>query len=1625
MELHSSRERALSLFKYLFQLCSQKQARSIVTDIDREPVGQEQMRIFAQDIPDSPAYVSLHSRDSAGDEPDGTLLLSIRKPGSRPCPAPDDCLIAWLAPGWQDYRRDAKHLPYIERTAPQTPMQTALPGAQETAEHEQLAMPPELLSGQDTVVREDFEAEESRVAAWTAWSRAREAWCAVEREKERVKDCFSALYAMYNLLQRDRDNYELLVGNGLLTDRRDARFSHPVLLRKARISLRPADNVLLVTDEETDSELYSLMLNQMEGIQTGVLPEYEEMLREQDVHPFDATAAGDYLRALAASLGSNCCYLPDASETARPSDRFAISWKPVFFVRKRIDGSLATLSRIIEAIEQGAPVPDTLSGITGVPVGPRGADALPVDDADILLPKPANREQLDIAREIAGHAAVLVQGPPGTGKTHTIANLMGHFLAQGKSVLVTSQTSKALRVLKDKVPDAVKSLCVAVLEDSNRDMERSVEDIVDTMATLTPEAALRQAEELRAERGELLNRLSAAKDRAFRIRNREFQPIVLDGESWSPARAAAYIADHAEQLSVIPGDVAFDAVFPLDDAALAALYASNAQLTAQEEAELGAQLPDPGALMTPQALRIFQEQRRSAGELIRRQGEALGKELVFHPVSGTVTDALTGEAFILAPALSHVAQLERQLLPYQERCESCPWIAQVIADSSESGSRIALWQTLAAAIADTYAYAESLVGRLFGRRIELGGGLSLHELTEACQALYDAAQRKGRVPRPSLLMPKAQRTVLAQVKLDGGPITTADDLRLILDDLELLRRRESLALQWDALMAANGERRFAELGEEPERYCHVRLPELSFFLTWLSEARPRLIAGLEAAGLQGGTKLFLLNAACLTRESAQAELRRFCVRAQACLRIFQLLAKDAELEAAFERTRSALAACRDSALCARLLDALTAHDADRYALELRALTQVLGKQPLYARRQGWLRAVGAVCPAWARAIAERTPPHDGAAVPEGLYESFRLRRLDAVVRDIASTPLSEVEREIWQLNGRLQEVTAALASELAWVHTLRRVQESPEIQQALNGWKMTLRKIGKGTGKHAPRWRREAQRLMGVCQRAVPAWIMPVSRVMDTINPQTTHFDIVIIDEASQCDPTAIALLFMADRAIVVGDDRQVSPMAIGVDSDIVSSLISTYIQDVIPNAHLFSLDDSLYNIVSMSYKPLLLREHFRCVPDIIGYSNALSYDNRIIPLREAGSAPVQPGVVACRVPGTRGGRAKTNLREAETIVALMMACMEQEEYAGESFGAISLLGQEQVKLIDRLLFEHVDIAERERRQILCGDASNFQGDERDVVFLSLVDSGDSDGPLRMLTEGRQESNRQRYNVAASRARDQLFIVHSLDSSRDLKAGDLRRDLLEYAEHPHAGDRLLPAVAQKAESPFEREVAGELARRGYHLIQQYAVGAYRIDMIALYRTKKVAIECDGEQFHSSGEAIRADMERQGILERLGWRFIRIRGSEYYRDREAAMQRVVRELGELGIRPEQSEDSAQHGRDGYPLLERVKRRAARLLDEWHGLTASSDADATGDPNTAPAQIIVQVPVPEDGDTDAEEVVRAPVIDDEDTDTEEVVRMPVIEDEDTDPEEVVYKPVLESKSVQRRRRQDLNA
>ncbi|MBK7024562.1 MAG: DUF559 domain-containing protein [Sulfuritalea sp.] len=111
----------------------------------------------------------------------------------------------------------------------------------------------------------------------------------------------------------------------------------------------------------------------------------------------------------------------------------------------------------------------------------------------------------------------------------------------------------------------------------------------------------------------------------------------------------------------------------------------------------------------------------------------------------------------------------------------------------------------------------------------------------------------------------------------------------------------------------------------------------------------------------------------------------------------------------------------------------------------------------------------------------------------------------------------------------------------------------------------------------------------------------------------------------------------------------------------------------------------------------------------------------------------------------------------------------------------------------------------------------------------------------------------------------------------------------------------LESATAKTESPFENEVLERLVRHGYRVHPQWKVGAYRIDLVVEGDSgTKLAVECDGDRWHY--DKVAEDLARQTLLERLGWKFVRIRGSVFYRNRDEAMQPVFARLSDLEILP---------------------------------------------------------------------------------------------------------------------------
>ena len=317
------------------------------------------------------------------------------------------------------------------------------------------------------------------------------------------------------------------------------------------------------------------------------------------------------------------------------------------------------------------------------------------------------------------------------------------------------------------------------------------------------------------------------------------------------------------------------------------------------------------------------------------------------------------------------------------------------------------------------------------------------------------------------------------------------------------------------------------------------------------------------------------------------------------------------------------------------------------------------------------------------------------------------------------------------------------------------------------------------------------------------------------------------------------------------------------------------------------------------------IREEHLCYTDV-----------PLIPLRQPPPNRVRPLQFTFVDKGSCEGDGQriNNRAEAERIVEAINACLNDEAYEGKTMGVITLQGHAQAELIEKRLAEILEPKIREERKLRCGVPATFQGDQRDVIFLSLVVAPNH--RFRSLTG---LADQRRFNVAMSRARDQCWLFHSVQQ-HDLSREDFRWRLLNFFHSPGQGvlDELYEELARLereakrsprrlGEQPdpydswFEVDVALELLRRKYKIRPQFEIAGYRIDLIVDGLGTQLAVECDGDAWHGP-EAYERDMARQRQIARAGLTFVRIPESEFYADRTRSIQQVIEECDRLDIRP---------------------------------------------------------------------------------------------------------------------------
>lgn len=1500
--IDKTRSQLVQIFRYI-------QALDQLRNPPQQEIKDQNWVLWFHDLPAHPSIVrgiitDASDEGSMDDSGGDDFILKIRKPAISDMPMPPADLLPWLENGWQDI--DGR-----------------------------VVVKPILQHRRDGQISEmHFEDNPQRKAMLEKWVALRDRWIASEMPAYRAFALYEKLHILLAEIERESERVELMVGDGLITwqSKNGSFVHHPILLKLVQLQFNPNIPEFTIVETDQPSELYTAFFQDFPEVSPNALARCREGYTQGEWHPLGGKDTNDFLRRFVSELSPHGKMIEEnTSSTTRT--QLTVNRDPVLFLRPRNLGIRVAVETILRTLPQSTDLSEALMSLIKVDEKTSASsDKIPAsssyeapngEDEFVLLSKPANAEQLEIARRLEHDAAVLVQGPPGTGKTHTIANLIGHLLAQGKSVLVTSEKPKALRVLKEKVVEPLQPLCASILDDDNKsEMMKTIDAISERLSSSDANKLEGEANKLLRQRSNILQELRETRKKLIEARSSEYRAITIAGNTYSPAEAARYVTKHRDVNSWIPGPITAGIVLPLSTSELIDLYNSNGSVSQQEEREISILSPDSGQLATP-----FEFE-----QLLAEQTELQHKDLNYR------RDLWISEQIKYSD--QEMKQLQQRLVQEIEPLYNLSgWRLAALSAGREGGAYQQVWMDLVqeterihklAAEAqifvlkyDPVAPQECLPGRM---------EIVLREIIEFLE-------HGGKLNNLKLLMNREWKTLIEHTTVQGRRPAFLEDFQAIWYFVALNIARIQLVGRWQRQMSAFGGFDITNIGPAPETIFYQYVEPIKNYLQWYPITWKPLESELKNQGFQW--QRFLAEAPVShVQHSEMIRLQMTVIQMLPPVFMAEVYRRTYHrIESKFHSIEQILdkfvvnSAKID--IVVRLCDAVKRRDVQLYRTCYDSLKNLQEKVEIARLRRMLLAKLEKAAPAWANAIRDRVGIHGDRNLPGKPEDAWLWRQLNDELDLRSRMSLEELQDRINWLNRELYQITAELVEKSAWAAQVRRT--TIEQRRALQGWREYMRKIGKGKGKRAPRLLAEARKLMPACQSAVPVWIMPLSLVARNFDMSRNRFDVVIIDEASQADITALVAVYMGKQVLVVGDDEQVSPLGVGQNLDELQRLIDEHLHGI-PLANVYDSKLSIYSLARTSYTPVCLLEHFRCVSPIIQFSNDLSYNGKIKPLRDDSDVKIRPATIAYAVKSATK-QSKINEAEAYAVASLLIAASEQPEYQDATFGVISMVGGDQALYIEELLRRYMAPAEYMRRRVLCGDPAQFQGDERDVMFLSMVDVPGEGGPLTLRgEEGHDQMFKKRFNVASSRARDQIWVVHSLDPEVDLKQGDLRRRLILHARDQYAQNIAIKAQEQYIESVFEKQVFDRLVRAGYRVKTQWRVGAYRIDLVVEGAGKRLAIECDGDRWHPQ-EKLEDDMARQAILERLGWRFVRIRGSQFFRDPDSAMMPIITRLQQLDIPPEGMTSQDSENLDGKELKDRIIRRADELSRKWKEATGA--------------------------------------------------------------------------------------
>ena len=446
---------------------------------------------------------------------------------------------------------------------------------------------------------------------------------------------------------------------------------------------------------------------------------------------------------------------------------------------------------------------------------------------------------------------------------------------------------------------------------------------------------------------------------------------------------------------------------------------------------------------------------------------------------------------------------------------------------------------------------------------------------------------------------------------------------------------------------------------------------------------------------------------------------------------------------------------------------------------------------------------------------------------------------------------------------------------------------------------------------------------------------MPTWRISQCLPAEVGSFDLVVLDEASQSDITALPALLRGREVLVVGDGKQVSPTSAFVSEERIRQMQTRltrrhpYPDQLLPGKSIFDLAQTCYGDARIS-----LVEHFRCVPPLIAFANERFYHGNLLPRRlPPRSQRLEPPLLDVYVPHAKK-HGKVNALEAERLVAWLHAALTDDvRLRDATVGIISLGGTEHARKLRALVLATFTDQQIAHHAMCVGDPSSFQGDERDLVLLSLAAvPGDRSSIATVGLDAQRK-----FNVALSRARDRMVLFRSIGVEHVSNGDDLKLWTLQFFARsrpslPSARTPLPPLSAAAAAGAacrssgsglgaagigvprslsLEMALVEWLAARGYRATTECALGGAVCIVEDAQQDERLCVCLDGGMGATMAEW-RNERHAQTALERAGWRFHRMWRASWLVDRARCEAELLAALAAANVRPAESLDAMAVG-----------------------------------------------------------------------------------------------------------------